>query len=624
MKKNSKPICWYFPIDKSGKYSAFNNHDLERFKKGRYKSLTREVIQNSIDAKDPGNIKPVLVSFELIQLPIEQFPDLDGFKEKIEGCLKMAPRDGSADAAVPWFEGAKGLLEQANIPVLKMSDFNTLGMAGPCELGKPFFSFIKAMGNPTKLDETAAGGHGIGKRAPLLSSRLRTLVASTVYSDSSGDQRFLSQGFSLLISHEERQSDTGIPVMHSHEGYWGLKNGCMPVEQIEQVPEPLRRIEQGTDIFLLGFDQSKNWERKIIAHAITNFFAAFARGTLEFQVGDYKVDQQSIGDWFAQVDTLKTSLEDEEEIEALVNSNFFYQAIVGTDESSCFSESRQVREMGEIEVRLMVQEGLPQELCLIRKNMLILTQFPTIKRFPNYKDFVAVIECKSAKGERLIRSIEPSRHDSLEFDQLEREEDRAAARSAIKKMALAVREAIKKHALESTVRGGAVDFLSHFLADEDAEGSYEAGDLDPQGRIDIKPKKLLIKPTRVPDVNPPPPPPKPTPPPGVPDEQRPNSPPPAPGTHMNLAKLSRVIEKPQGGHRIAFSLDQPGSYRVSVYAVGLESDHKIPITKTTIGAVSSGDILLNSNQLDERFVADISLERPSAGAYRVVCKEVTS
>jgi hypothetical protein len=93
---------------------------------------------------------------------------------------------------------------------------------------------------------------------------------------------------------------------------------------------------------------------------------------------------------------------------------------------------------------------------------------------------------------------------------------------------------------------------------------------------------------------------------------------------MNLAKSSRVIEKPQGGHRIAFSLDQPGSYRVSIYAVGLESDHKIPITKTTIGAVSSGDILLKSNQLDERFVADISLERPSAGAYRVVCKEVTS
>jgi hypothetical protein len=455
MKKNSKPICWNFPIDASGKYSAFNNHDLERFKKGRYKSLTREVLQNSIDAKDPGNTRPVLVRFDLIQLPIEQFPDLDGFKEKIEGCLKMAPRDGSADAAVPWFEGAKGLLEQATIPVLKMSDFNTLGMAGPCELGKPFFSFIKAMGNPTKPDETAAGGHGIGKRAPLLSSRLRTLVASTVYSDSSGDKRFLSQGFSLLISHEERQSDTGNPVMHSHEGYWGLKSGCMPVEQIEQVPEPLRRVEQGTDIFLLGFDQSKNWERKIIAHAITNFFAAFARGTLEFQVGNYKVDQQSIGDWFAQVDTLKTFLEDEEEIEALVNSNFFYQAIVGTDESSCFSESRQVREMGEIEVRLMVQEGLPQELCLIRKNMLILTQFPTIKRFPNYKDFVAVIECKSEKGERLIRSIEPSRHDSLEFDQLEREEDRAAARAAIKKMALAGgRQVFCVRGAERLVHGG--------------------------------------------------------------------------------------------------------------------------------------------------------------------------
>lgn len=623
---STSDIKWHFPVDSTGKYSAFNNHDLERFKKGRYKSLTREVIQNSIDAK-LKNTDPVFVKFELLSLPFEQFPDLDGLKRKIDGCAQIAPRDGSAASAVPWFQSAQSLLGQREIPVLKMSDRNTEGMAGPCVLGTPFFSFIKAMGNPTKRDATAAGGHGIGKRAPLLSSKLRTLMASTVYQDKNGDKKFLSQGFSLLISHEERKLNSSSIDMISHEGYWGYSDGCMPVGNHADVPSFFHRHEVGTDIYLLGFDAAKHWDKKILAHALTNFFAAFARGTLHFEVGGVVVNRENVGSLFAQIDQLTDFLEDDDDKASLRNSGLFFEALTGGLHPPYFEESREVLGMGEIAVKLLVREGLPQELCLIRKDMLILTELSALRRFPNYKDFVAVIECKSELGEKLLRSIEPSRHDSLEFDQLENEGDRKDARAKIKRMSTQIREAIKKHALETNVKSGSVDFLSQFLADEDSQGPFEAGDRDPKGRITIAPRKLHVSkvvargdtPEPDPDPRPDPSPdPVPTPPPPPPP------PPPVPGPKMNLAKKTRVIEKPDGGHLIAFSLDGTDAVKVSIYAVGLEADHKLKVLQSNIGSVDQGDIIIGATGGQTRIIAHVILDRQSSGAYRIICRSKSS
>jgi hypothetical protein len=52
MKEKTK---WSFELLKT--WRGFNDSDIERFKKGRYLSLAREVIQNSNDAiLDPENL----------------------------------------------------------------------------------------------------------------------------------------------------------------------------------------------------------------------------------------------------------------------------------------------------------------------------------------------------------------------------------------------------------------------------------------------------------------------------------------------------------------------------------------------------------------------------------------
>jgi hypothetical protein len=61
----AKEFKWEFVVDPKGCHTAFNNPVLERFKINRYKSLAREVIQNSIDARDDKS-KPVRVEFNTL------------------------------------------------------------------------------------------------------------------------------------------------------------------------------------------------------------------------------------------------------------------------------------------------------------------------------------------------------------------------------------------------------------------------------------------------------------------------------------------------------------------------------------------------------------------------------
>lgn len=631
---NQENIGWYFQIDNTGSYRGFNNPDLERFKKGRYKSLTREVIQNSLDAVSDFS-KPVRVEFKLERLNISDLPQAGELKAKLKGCLQMAPRDKNHKDAVPWFGNAIKLLDEKAIDVLKMSDYNTTGMVGPCELGNPFYAYMKTMGSNAKSDRVvAAGGHGIGKRAPLLSSKLRSLIASTTYLDRRGKKAFLSQGFSLLISHEEALP-SGEKRMLSHEGYWGVKNGCQPISNPELISEPLRRQEVGTDIFLLGFDRAKNWEEKIAAHALTNFFAAFARGTLEFRVGSIEITKDNIASHFDNLEHYVSALDDEEEKELLRNAEKFFLTV--SEAQTAYEvkvETAELDYLKHVELRIIIAENMPQQFALIRRNMLIVTELPNLKRFPNYKDFVAVIECKSPEGEMLIKSIEPSRHDSLEVDQIEDENERRKARIAIKQFTDFIRKSIRRHAQDSTMLDGSVDFLSQFFADETESGADKAEyERDPAGRIIITPRKLPEKGSfaRPSDAvtggggasgtsaS------------GSGQESTGGA---STGTGMgssgssgatemkNYAISPRVIERGSQGHKLAFGLPKAGEFKVSVKAVGLDGDDHIDIVQSSSGTLTNGFVLIKNTAVDARISLDIKLKRASEGAYRIVCEEV--
>ena len=306
----SKKIKWLFETNNSGRWKGFNDSDIERFKKGRYLSLTREVIQNSNDAILDKTL-PVRIDFDLLKVNVADIPDIDGLRDKFNKCLPHAKADNNPEAG-KWFEKANSILKGKTLQVLRMSDFNTTGMTGPCELGTPYFAYMKAMGTSQKPDENAGGSHGIGKRAPLACSQLRTLFVITKYMNASGATDTLAQGFSALMSHAKTSGSKTGPFVDG-EGHWGIADGAMPVDDDNILPKWLSRNEVGTSIYLMAFDAVTKWKQRLIAITLSNYFAAIYRGKLIVKIDGDEINKDTISTLFEGYETLASSLEDEDE-----------------------------------------------------------------------------------------------------------------------------------------------------------------------------------------------------------------------------------------------------------------------------------------------------------------------
>lgn len=615
MKEKTK---WSFELLKT--WQGFNDSDIERFKKGRYLSLAREVIQNSNDAiLDPE--KPVRVEFELLKVDTSSIPNVEDLRQKIASCLPFAEEDNNPEAP-KWFAEAKKILDSTKVSVLRMSDFNTTGIVGPCERGTPFFAYMRAMGTSVKPNETAGGSHGIGKRAPLACSKLRSLFVVTKYKNNKQKTETLAQGLTIMMSHAEAGASKTGPFVDA-EGYWGTGDDAYPVTELNLLPPWMTRSEVGTSIYLIAFDDTARWSDRLIAITLSNYFAAIHRGKLEVKIGEVEITKDTIAGLFDLFPKLLASLEDEEEIIKFTNSKYFFETLKPKETNPELEiEESQLPILGRTAVRIVVREGMPNEYAVIRGGMLITTSLPQLKHFPNYKDFVAVVECLDPAGEKLLRRMEPSRHDDFEPDQFESEKDQKTARTALRHLQLHIRNSIKKHARENTGEAGAIDFLSSFLADE-AEQGADAGecDLNPLGKLIITPKP--IKNNQVKARKP------------ADDGEGGSGIKPGKGDkgdgggkggkgkmETTYSKIKDVrIFKVDKNFKISLTPDASSKVRLLVYAIGQDFEEKIPVLKSSDGTIKDGGIVVSLSK-GQRIQIDANLQRDSLGSYRIYAEEV--
>ena len=93
------------------------------------RSLIRELIQNSLDAKRE-NAETVTVRFELNSCARNMIPDVERLSKILERCV-AASEDESDDSKESVADASKFLSERMNFPVLTCTDFGTSGMEGP-------------------------------------------------------------------------------------------------------------------------------------------------------------------------------------------------------------------------------------------------------------------------------------------------------------------------------------------------------------------------------------------------------------------------------------------------------------------------------------------------------------
>ena len=353
---------------------------------------------------------------------------------------------------------------------------------------------MKATGQSRKA-ETSSGSYGIGKFAPYTVSALRTVFLSTVWADGGGRWHHYVQGKAVLMSHVGDDGKT-----RRGTGFWGVRKQCQPViGRPDIVPELLRRAGTdnslegfaGTTLSIVAFDEAGNWQDVLAANIVENFFGAILRGELEVQIqGAHAISATTLSGLLTNKGLQRAVNEEDGEPEKFQNVAGYISAL--SDNSVVIARTEN-QHLGECELRLIVRSGLPKRVAVLRNGMLITEEFPGLRRFSDFKDFVALLECKSQKGLALLRAMEPPRHDAFEPDRLPPDK-RTQGRTALRELSVWVREMLRRYAQDPVSEQTDLSELADYFADEAEEGKDQRKDENPSGAIIIRARPLRVKP----------------------------------------------------------------------------------------------------------------------------------
>jgi hypothetical protein len=145
----TQSIGFRFPYDQSDQWDGFNDSGIEHFSGDPYVHLGREVVQNTLDARREGTSAPAHIMIQVIEIDVGSIPDLETLRSTLTAC-RVASENESEKAQI-FFDNAIELLSRSKIAVLKISDYNTTGVRGPCENGTPYYALLKASGQSKKI-----------------------------------------------------------------------------------------------------------------------------------------------------------------------------------------------------------------------------------------------------------------------------------------------------------------------------------------------------------------------------------------------------------------------------------------------------------------------------------------
>jgi hypothetical protein len=470
-----------FPANDAGEEEGLNHAGIETYRDTPYSSVARECGQNSADA---AAAVPVEIRFDVIEISASEYPPRAAQQQAVEACLKKARLNGE-EKSVDFFTRALEVLSAPAIKVLRIADYNTKGLVGPAVAGTPFHSLVKSTGISNKESDTSGGSFGIGKNAAFAASELQTVFYSTVYREhGTGANRFLAQGKTILTSHIDAHRKQKRAT-----GYWGRAD-FMPVADPAQVASWLRRDDVGASVFVIGLRDLDGWQHRIAASLLQNFFCAVHDGRLRFRVDDGKIDvtAATLPGLFGQKE-ITAAAEANNRLEDFQFAGNLYRCL--TSDASV-REELSVPGLGRVRCTLLMEDQLPKRVMIIRNGMAITDSLEhfgdKFNRFPMYRDFVALVEPLDDQGSALIKRLENPRHDSLSAQRLPDERKRKEATATMKRLARAIREAIRKHALPEPESRVTLDELASFFADA------EPSDRPPQQSDEEQPESVIYKP----------------------------------------------------------------------------------------------------------------------------------
>jgi hypothetical protein len=240
----------------------------------------------------------------------------------------------------------------------------------------------------------------------------------------------------------------------------------------------------GTTTIAVGFSAEQNWKYKIAESLVRNFFAAIHRDELWFFVDDrsIEIDKGALGS-ILQMPEIEQAAATHGASEELRFSKTLYECLI---DGATKRFDTKIRGLGNFAMHILVKEGLPKRVAIIRNGMLITDNLGNfgdkLAHFPMYKDFVAIVEPEDIESKALFKRLENPRHDELSAERLETEQEKRAIRSAFGVLCRWIRDSIKSEALVPPAEEIVLEEMNEFFGDlgkSDAIPDPTEGEPDP-------------------------------------------------------------------------------------------------------------------------------------------------
>ena len=433
---------WFFPSNNYGTVTGIGEAGIETFKGSPYRSLAREICQNSMDARVDVN-KPVIIEFSCFKLPSKSIPDYSSLQDAINSCLNFWTEQNNKKT-IDFFNKAKTAIENSVINVLRISDYNTTGLCGSNkEYNTPWHNLVKAAGVSDK-EGSSGGSFGIGKAAPFACSDVRTLFYAT--RDIDGLSAF--QGIAKLVSFREKGIFKERDSITSGTGYYSADKKNNPLRECISIDPTYQRKVCGTDIFVLGFHKNPEWKTEIITSVLEDFLIAVFNNELIIKVDEIEINSCNLGEI---VNAYKDC--------APIAYNYYR---VLTDEKSVLLE-HEFPGLGTIELRILIEQNLHRKVMMCRKNGMKIFDKANIS---GTIQFAGICTLKDESINEYFRDMENPQHNAWEPER-HSTDSKIKAKNNISALYKFVKSAVLDLGKKTTVDEIDAEGMGEFFADID-------------------------------------------------------------------------------------------------------------------------------------------------------------
>ena len=444
----NKDIKWRFPGNGGGDTSGLNIGDIETFSDNPIRSLAREIAQNTIDARINSNSDPARLEFKLFDIKNTEIPGYYDLLKEVRNCIDYWTEFGSK-ATVEKLDFIENELKKENITCLRISDFNTTGLVGiNRKQNSAWFNLVHGSAISEK-NATSGGSKGIGKFATFKNSLFRTVF----YSTNTIENEVGYEGKSILCSGKIPNSEE----VTQGRGYYGLTalNEAIQ-EQLILDKDFVRTIDNyGTDIYILGFRNDKNWQKEIIVQILDSFMCAIVKNVLSVKVGNIEINKNTLKDivYNSELITAKSD-----------KANIISQYILLTDTENVKKRIIEVEDFGKVELYFKSFDNDEVDYAINKYTMI---RYPYMKildkKVSVVSKFSAICIIPNNELNVQLRKIENPEHTKWSVERIDNVDLREEFRKTINKMYTDIQTAITNLLLKEGNKESELEGASDYI-----------------------------------------------------------------------------------------------------------------------------------------------------------------